>query len=203
MAETQAHNRNQVNTSEGTLSFGYVMENNAKMAAILGSIIQTNFVRDHYIGLQQTGKLRGSIYNSAPAVFQIDCGEKPVNGQAGVWVAHNGDIDIRAPRGKITLQANNIEILSSGDGTKTGHILLSAGGKIQGLADDIKWEARDNATISGDGTLSQITTGQVQTVGGSVVSRESDGLGVGVPGGGSETFLEWTDGMKRLIKSIA
>ena len=202
MAETKSYQKNQFNTTEGGIYFGHICENNSKMAVALRAIFPSNFLNAQYIALQQTGKMRGSILNSAPAVYSIFCGEKPVNGQAGVWLAENGDIDIRAPRGKITLEANNIEIISKGDSLKTGHILASAAGKIHGIADDVQWASGDNLTLGAEGTISIITPGQVTTVAGNEVSREAKGLNVGTPGGGSETFLEWLDGVKRLINSI-
>ena len=202
MAETKSYSKNQFNTTEGGLFFGHVMKNNAKMAVALRAIFPSNFTKGHFIGLQQTGKLRGSIINSAPAVYEIFCGEKPVNGQAGVWYAESGDIDIRAPRGKITLAANNIEIISTGSGNKTGHILLGADGKIHGFSDDIKWQAGDSIALQGDGSISSITTGKVETVAGSNVDREAEGVDVGLPGGGAETALEWADTLARTLKSI-
>ena len=202
MAETQSYQKNQFNTTEGGLFFGHVMKNNAKMAVALRAIFPSNFTKGHFIGLQQSGKLRGSIINSAPATYQIFCGEKPVNGKAGVWFAESGDIDIRAPRGKITLAANNIEIISTGSGNKTGHILLGADGKIHGFSDDIKWQAGDSIALQGDGSISSITTGKVETVDGSNVDREAEGVDVGLPGGGSETILEWADTMARTLKSL-
>ena len=202
MAETQSYQKNQFNTTEGGLFFGHVMKNNAKMAVALRAIFPSNFTKGHFIGLQQTGKLRGSIINSAPAVYEIFCGEKPVNGKAGVWFAQSGDIDIRAPQGKITLSANNIEIISTGSGNKTGHILLGADGKIHGFSDDIKWQAGDSIALQGDGSISSITTGKVETVAGSTVDREAEGVDVGLPGGGAETALEWADTLARTLKSI-
>ena len=202
MAETKSYSKNQFNTTEGGLFFGHVMKNNAKMAVALRAVFPSNFVNGQYIGLQQSGKMRGSIINSAPAVYSIFCGEKPVNGQAGVWLAQSGDIDIRAPQGKITLQAKNIEIISTGSGNKTGHILLGADGKIHGFSDDIKWQAGDSIALQGDGSISSITTGKVETVAGSNVDREAEGVDVGLPGGGSETILEWADTLARTLKSI-
>ena len=202
MAETSSFRKQQFNTTEGGLFFGHVMKNNAKMAVALRAIFPSNFTKGHFIGLQQSGKLRGSIINSAPATYQIFCGESPVNGQAGVWLAQSGDIDIRAPKGKITLAANNIEILSSGSGNKTGHILLGADGKIHGTSDDIKWQSGDSVTIQGDGSISQITTGKIDSMSGGKVDREADGVFKGLPGSGSETILEWADSLARTIESI-
>ena len=202
MAETQSYQKNQFNTTEGGLFFGHVMKNNAKMAVALRAIFPSNFTKGHFIGLQQTGKLRGSIINSAPATYQIFCGEKAVNGKAGVWFAESGDIDIRAPRGKITLSANNIEIISTGSGNKTGHILMGADGKIHGFSDDIKWQAGDSIALQGDGSISSITTGKVETVAGSNVDREAEGVFKGLPGGGAETAVEWADTLARTLRSL-
>ena len=202
MAETQSFRKNQFNTTEGGLFFGHVMKNNAKMAVALRAIFPSNWENGHYIGLQQTGKMRGSIINSAPAVYEIFCGESPVNGQAGVWLAQSGDIDIRAPQGKITLAAKSIEILASGSGKKTGHILLSATGKIHQNSDDAKIQSGDSVTIQGDASISQITTGKVETVSGGVVDREADGVFKGIAGSGVENILEWADTLKVSINSL-
>lgn len=202
MAETKSFRKQQFNTTEGGLFFGHVMKNNAKMAVALRAIFPSNWENGHYIGLQQTGKMRGSIINSAPAVYEIFCGESPVNGQAGVWLAQSGDIDIRAPQGKITLSAKDIEILATGSGQKTGHILMSATGKIHQNSDDAKIQSGDSVTIQGDASISQITTGKVETVSGGVVDREADGVFKGMVGSGVETALEWADTFKVSIKSL-
>ena len=201
MAETKSFRKNQFNTTEGGLFFGHVMKNNAKMAVALRAIFPSKWENGHYIGLQQTGKMRGSIINSAPAVYEIFCGESPVNGQAGVWLAQSGDIDIRAPQGKITLQARDIEILTTG-GKKTGNILLAASGKIHQTSDDAKVQSGDSVTIQGDASISQITTGKVETVSGGDVTREADGVFKGLPGSGSETILEWADSLARTVESL-
>jgi len=202
MAETQSFRKNQFNTTEGGLFFGHVMKNNAKMAVALRAIFPSNWENGHYIGLQQTGKMRGSIINSAPAVYEIFCGESPVNGQAGVWLAQSGDIDIRAPQGKITLSAKSIEILATGSGKQTGHILMSATGKIHQKSDDAKIQSGDSVTLQGDASISQITTGKVETVSGGVVDREADGVFKGLPGSGVENIVEWGDSLARTIKSL-
>ena len=101
-----------------------------------------------------------------------------------------------------SVSPNNIEILSTGGGNKTGHILLGADGKIHGFSDDIKWQAGDSIALQGDGSISSITTGKVETVAGSTVDREAEGVDVGLPGGGAETALEWADTMARTLKSL-
>ena len=202
MAETSSFRKQQFNTTEGGLFFGHVMKNNAKMAVALRAIFPSKWENGHYIGLQQTGKMRGSIINSAPAVYEIFCGESPVNGQAGVWLAQSGDIDIRAPQGKITLAAKDIEIIASGSGTKTGNILLSATGKVHQRSDDAKIQSGDTVTIQGDGSISQITTGKIDSMSGGKVDRDADGVFKGLPGSGVETALEWAESLKTTIQSL-
>ena len=79
---------------------------------------------------------------------------------------------------------------------------MGADGKIHGFSDDIKWQAGDSIALQGDGSISSITTGKVETVAGSNVDREAEGVDVGLPGGGSETILEWADTMARTLKSL-
>ena len=99
--EAKTYKKNQFNTSEGGSFYGHSNANNAKMAVMLRRIFPSPFKRAQYIGLQQGGALDGAILCSAPSVFEINCGEAPVNDVAGVWYAENGDINIHAPRGRV------------------------------------------------------------------------------------------------------
>ena len=114
--EVKTYRKNQFNTSEGGTYYGHSNENNAKMAVMLRRIFPSPFKRSQYIGLQQTGEKNGSILVSAPATFEISCGEAPVQDVAGVWYAENGDINIHAPRGRIRLSAMSIDLIATGTG---------------------------------------------------------------------------------------
>ena len=80
------------------------------------------FKKDHYIGLQMEGKLKGSTLERSPAVHQIICGEKPVGDLAGMWYAENGNI--RGPEGKVIIFARILKYLLVME-TQRGMLLLN------------------------------------------------------------------------------
>ena len=120
--EAKTYKKNQFCTTEGGTYYGHSMENNAKMAVALRRIFPSPFKRAQYIALQQGGELDGAILCSTPSVFEISCGESPVQDVAGVWYAENGDIVIGAPKGNVRIFAQNIDLISQGDGKDSGFV---------------------------------------------------------------------------------
>ena len=159
--ETKTYKKNQFNTTEGGSFYGHTNENNAKMAVMLRRIFPSPFKRAQYLGLQQGGELDGSILCSAPSTFQIRCGEVPVNNEvAGVWYAENGDIVIGAPKGRIRIFAQSIDLISTGDGDETGWVNILANKEINASAGgEIKMEAGSAFSVEAD-TMDVNTTGK-------------------------------------------
>ena len=145
--ETKIYKKNQFNTTEGGTYYGHTNPNNAKMAVQLRRIFPSPFKRAQYIGLQQGGELDGSIICSAPATFQIACGEVPVQDVAGVWYAENGDINIHAPKGRIRLSAMSIDLIATGDGDKTGYVSVNANTKFNVEAGTVSFQSDDNFEV--------------------------------------------------------
>ena len=206
MSQTKVTQQQNFNTTEGGLFLGCVARNNAKMSVMLRNIFPMGFKRAHYIGLQQTGKLKGSIINSAPAVFEIMCGERPAaytgsdNGMAGFWYAENGDVIIHAPRGKIVLSAQNVDLIATGDGKETGYVNFR-GSQIVGKSDKIKMDAGDSCGISGKNSMNIASVGNIKTEGGDVQTIEgADALRI--PGTGNLSIFQWGESMAKLAKNI-
>ena len=145
--ETKIYKKNQFNTTEGGTYYGHTNPNNAKMAVQLRRIFPSPFKRAQYIGLQQGGELDGSIICSAPATFQIACGEVPVQDVAGVWYAENGDINNHAPKGRIRLSAMSIDLIATGDGDKTGYVSVNANTKFNVEAGTVSFQSDDNFEV--------------------------------------------------------
>ena len=148
--ETKTYKKNQFNTTEGGTYYGHSNENNAKMAVMLRRIFPSPFKRSQYIGLQQGGEKNGSILVSAPATFEISCGEAPVQDVAGVWYAENGDINIHAPRGRIRLSAMSIDLIATGidEGENgTGYVSVNANTEFNVEAGNVKFESDNNFEV--------------------------------------------------------
>lgn len=198
--EPKTYKKNQFNTTEGGLFFGHVMENNAKMAVMLRRIFPSPFKRAQYIGLQQGGELNGAILCSTPSVFEIVCGEAPVQEVAGVWYAENGDINIHAPKGRIRLSAESIDLISTGDGDKTGYVNIRANAYLDVEASKIKMEA-DQSFSTDSETMDLNTSGKLEeNVGSFKVIEGGDALTI--PGQGNITIMQWPKALKKLAAGI-
>ena len=119
------------------------------------------FKKDHYIGLQMEGKLKGSTIQRSPAVHQIICGEKPAGDLAGFWYAENGNIVIGAPEGKVIIFAEDIEILASGDGATTGNVVIESNASTAIKSPDITLEAADTLSLEGEKRIKIDSTGRI------------------------------------------
>ena len=96
----------------------------------------------------------------------IDKDEVPRNIPAIWYEAENGDIIIKAPRGRIKLEAESIELTAKGFDGRTGNILLDADDKIalNGQIVDIK--SRVSTKIFSESTVNMIGNGIMNIYGG-------------------------------------
>ena len=148
--EVKTYRKNQFNTSEGGTFYGHSNANNAKMAVMLRRIFPSSFQRAQYIGLQQGGVKDGSILCSAPSTFEIYCGEAPVQDVAGVWYAENGDINIHAPKGRIRISAQSIDLIATGDGKETGWVSINANTEFNVEAGNVVVNSDDNISLNSE-----------------------------------------------------
>ena len=203
--EQSVHTFNQVGTTEGKVYFGDVMKNNAKMAVMIRNIFHDPSVtKDHYIGLQMTGKLKNSTIERCPAVHQIICGETPVDGVSFVAYAENGDMILGAPHGRIRIFAQDIDILATGNGRDTGWINIESNATVNVKSPKVRATGTDSITMSGERKLSLNSTGRTQVnAGGFKVIEGPDVSPITSPlGSGVNTLKQQLEGLKKLIESI-
>ena len=195
--EVKTYRKNQFNTSEGGTYYGHSNANNAKMAVMLRRIFPSSFKRSQYIGLQQGGEKDGSILVSAPATFEISCGEAPVQDVAGVWYAENGDINIHAPRGRVRISAMSIDLIATGDGQETGYVSVNANTKFNVEAGTIAMESDETLSTSAN-VMDVNTTGKCEfNVGSFKVIEGGDAFTI--PGTGNITFAQWIKSMAKVV----
>tara|TARA_Y100001963_G_scaffold65021_1_gene90512 strand:- start:627 stop:1265 length:639 start_codon:yes stop_codon:yes gene_type:complete len=196
--EAKTYKKNQFNTTEGGSFYGHTAENNAKMAVMLRRIFPSPFKRGQWLGLQLGGELDGSILCSAPSSFQIRCGEAPINNEvAGVWYAENGDIVIGAPKGRIRIFAQSIDLISTGDGKETGWVNILANTEFNASAGEIKMESGGAFSVEAD-TMDVNTSGKNEyNVGSFKVIEGGDFLTV--PGTGNITIEQHLTSLQKLV----
>ena len=198
--ESKTYKKNQFCTTEGGTYYGHVMENNAKMAVALRRIFPSPFKRAQYIGLQQGGALDGAILCSTPSVFEISCGEAPVNDVAGVWYAENGDINIHAPKGRIRITAQSIDLISTGDGSGTGYVNVRANANFDVEATNCKMTADGKMSMSADADIDINTPGKLEENVGSFKVIEGGDV-FQLPGTGNITIEQYAKAMVKLAES--
>ena len=183
MAETHIKNFQGLGTPEGNICFGDVEKNNAKMAVMIRRVFPNpktgmrSFRNPQFIGLQMSGELDGAILNSAPSVYSILCGEKPVGpsddeGISGIWYAENGDIVIGAPRGRLRIFAENIDILANGNGDDTGVVNVEGNAAVNLDGNNIKLSGGDLVGMESSKKINIVSSSQVLVQSGDVDINE-------------------------------
>jgi len=222
MAETESKSFRKVCTEEGEVVFGDTCKNNVKMAVMIRRLFpNANFQTSHYIALQTSGALDGAIIASAPSVFTVLCGEKPVKVDSeenysisnvdnksdgiGAYIrSENGDIVLSAPNGRVRIMARDIDLIAKGNGSTTGYVNVRANSTIDSDAPTINMQAADaiglgverNLNLNVPGTF-KVSCGNMKVVEGPDVS-----LTTGAGGSGVNTINQSADGLFKLIQSI-
>ena len=168
-----------IGTEHGRLSFGHVRDSNEIAACMLQSGPDGG---RHYIVMEETGSAdegtKGSTKSFCPGTFTVKSGKDIVNYPEGkdeprnipaIWYeAENGDIIIKAPRGRIKLEAESIELTAKGFDGRTGNILMDADDKIALNAQIIDVKSRVSTKIFSESTVDMIGKGIMNVYGGLV-----------------------------------
>ena len=177
MAKKENFHPYYIGTEHGRLSFGHVRDSNEISACMLQSGPDGG---RHYIVMEETGSAeegtKGSTKSFCPGTFTVKSGKDIVNYPDGkdeprnipaIWYeAENGDIIIKAPRGRIKLEAESIELTAQGIDGRTGNILLDADDKIALNAQIVDVKSRVSTKIFSESTVDMIGKGIMNIYGG-------------------------------------
>ena len=177
MAKKENFHPYYIGTEHGRLSFGHVRDSNEISACMLQSGPDGG---RHYIVMEETGSAeegtKGSTKSYCPGTFTVKSGKDIVNypddedeprNIPAIWYeAENGDIIIKAPRGRIKLEAESIELTAKGIDGSTGNILLDADDKIALNAQIVDVKSRVSTKIFSESTVDMIGKGIMNIYGG-------------------------------------
>lgn len=123
MAKAKVVNPRIIKNNYGHIKLGHIDTNNT-----IGGVLIRNGApqqeSEHYMQFNYSGPLKGGTLNRCPGVYQIICGDKPVNDVGFVLRSNTGDILIQAPSGRIRMEAKYIDIVAS------SHLNIDAGQKV-------------------------------------------------------------------------
>ena len=177
MAKKENFHPYYIGTEHGRLSFGHIRDSNEISACMLQSGPDGG---RHYIVMEETGSAeegtKGSTKSFCPGTFTVKSGKDIVNYPEGkdeprnipaIWYeAENGDIIIKAPRGRIKLEAESIELTAKGFDGRTGNILMDADDKIALNSQIIDVKSRVSTKIFSESTIDIIGKGILNIYGG-------------------------------------
>ena len=204
MAESICTDYNRFGNTTGEVVLDTVDKRNNKMAVMIRRIFPSTFKRAQYIGLQMSGTLDGAINVSAPSVYNVRCGEKPVDGVSAITYAENGDIILFAPRGRVRIMARDIDLISTGNGADTGFVNIHSNSAIDMRTGEMKMNASDRIGLAAETKINLNTTGEVKvSAGGFKVVEAPDVSPISsLLGSGSNTPVQFAEGLAKLIQSI-
>ncbi len=198
MAKSNTPNYWRKTTCDAELAFGEVFLNGIKCAAIIRNVDPT-LSKSQYMAFLNSGKLKGGTVNRCPGVYQIRCGDKPVNDTAFVLHADNGDIIIGAPNGRIRMFAQSIDMIASGPDNKTGYINILSNTSVEIKTPTITATASVEANITGEKKVNIASRDEVKVTGN---FNEQSPAVIDIPPPGSQTLKETLEGIVKLVKDI-
>lgn len=196
---------NRVGNTTGEVVYDTIDERGNRMAVLINRIFPApQFRRGHYIALQMSGKLDGSINVSAPACYNVRCGEQPVNGVSAITYAENGDIILFAPRGRVRIMAKDIDLIAEGNGADTGFVNIHSNSTIDMNTGEVRMVASDAIGIAAERNVN-INSGQrVKVEAGSFKVSESPDVSpiTSFAGSGALSPIQYAETLKKLLQSI-
>ncbi len=158
---------------DGEIKFGHIHDDNNESAAMLRS----GHDWTHYITMDHTGneeRKHGTMCRSKGS-FKVKAGDNclttPNNvlNQAGIVLdSVSGDIIIKAPQGKIKLQAQDIELIANGPTGTTGVITLDSNDKVVINSKSIDMRGKESVKFFSEKTLDIVGNAIMNIYGGLV-----------------------------------
>ena len=180
MSQKENNHPFQLGTEHGCIAIGKVNTYSNEIDAF--KISNGPDAGRHYIRGQETGSKedgsKGSTHIVCPGTLTALTGKDIVNYPPGsdtprdipaiFYEAENGDIILTAPRGKIKIAAEAIEIIAKGSDGRTGVVNINADDKILLDAQTVDIQSKVSTKIFSEKTIDMIGKGIMNVYGGLV-----------------------------------
>ena len=149
---------NRIGNDHGEIRFGHIHEDNN----ISGFMIRTGEDGGrHYMTMDSSGDVaqgrKGSTINRCPGSYAVVAGQDVAKDIPAIYqLAENGDVVIGAPSGRITIYAQNIELIASGSDGQNGVITIDGNEKVIVRAPQIDINSKVSTKIFSEKTVDVI-----------------------------------------------
>lgn len=167
-----------IRTKDGALRFGHIHKDQVKSSIILqgqGGL--------EYITIDQTDPRSGWITNRCRGRYNIKCGDNIKKDQAAFWLdAASGDIVITT-RGRIRMEAENVDIIAYGSDNNNGNVNVVASQKINIEGKQVEINGKESSSLFTNGSMQitctnilKIYSGDMQSVTSASALKPPDGF---------------------------
>ena len=102
----------------------------------------------HYLHMEKDGPRKGWTLQRNPGVWEVKCADNVKEGEIGAYIhVENGDLVLKAPNGRIRLQAVDIDLKADGYNQKTGVINIDANAEVYISADKVKVKSQNGISL--------------------------------------------------------
>lgn len=155
-------------THNGETLIGHIHDDNNQSACMMRSGPDGG---RHYVLLDSTGSTeggrKGSTHVKCPGTFNVLAGKDVSKEIPGVFFeAENGDFVINVPKGRLRINAENIDIRASGTGVDKGVIIIDAKEKVIVKAQQIDIDSKVSTKVFSEKTVECIGKGILNIYGG-------------------------------------
>jgi len=155
MAQRIDHYATRQGTHHGEIKFGHIHDDNNQSGVMLRTGPDGG---RHYMTMDTTGSVesgrKGCTTFKCPGTFNVLAAQDVAKDLIGIYYeAESGDIRIRASKGRIVLEAENIDLIASGTGTEKGVIQLDADEKVIVTAPIINIDSKVSTKIFSEKTV--------------------------------------------------
>ena len=137
-------------------------------------------------------------------MYNVRCGEKPVDGVSAITYAENGDIILYAPRGRVRIMAQDIDLIANGNGSTTGFVNINSNSTIDMASSEVRVVAADAIGMAAERNVN-INSGQlVKVASGNFKVIESPDVSpvTSLLGSGANSPIQTIEGLKKLLQSL-
>ena len=102
----------------------------------------------HYMQMENNGPRKGWTVNRTPGVWELKCADSVKEGEIGAYMhVENGDLVLKAPNGRIRLQAVDIDLRADGYNQKTGVINIDSNNEVKITTETFKVKSENGISL--------------------------------------------------------
>jgi hypothetical protein len=102
----------------------------------------------HYMQMENDGYRQGWTMTRCPGVWEVKCADTVQKGDIGGYLhVENGDLVIKAPNGRIRIQAVDIDLRADGTNERTGYINIESNNTVSVKTGQFKVTAQNGVNV--------------------------------------------------------